>query len=66
MIWIGKVNIWMQPRWQIQPCDLREMKQVMTRWQRELEGRHRNGIDATKRDEPRSVSPFGHDGLSPR
>jgi oligo-1,6-glucosidase len=45
------------PHW-----DLREMKQVMTRWQKGLEGRGWNSLYLSNHDQPRSVSRFADDG----
>ncbi len=44
-------------RWQ-----LVELKEVMTRWQKELEGRGWNSVYLTNHDQPRAVSRFGDDG----
>jgi len=40
---------------------LSEMKEVMSRWQKDLEGRAWNSIYFTNHDQPRSVSRFGND-----
>jgi oligo-1,6-glucosidase len=53
------------PRWQMQPCNPREMKQVMTRWQRELEGRSWNGASVANHDQKRAISRFDGDWFSP-
>ncbi|MCW5882128.1 MAG: alpha-glucosidase [Anaerolineae bacterium] len=44
-------------RWQ-----LSELKEVMTRWQKDLEGQGWNSIYLTNHDQPRAVSRFGDDG----
>lgn len=41
--------------------DLLDLKEVMTRWQKDLEGRAWNSIYLTNHDQPRSVSRFGND-----
>jgi oligo-1,6-glucosidase len=45
----------------VKPWSLVELKQVMTRWQKELEGRGWNSIYLTNHDQPRAVSRFGND-----
>ena len=45
------------PHW-----DLLELKQVMTRWQKGLEGRGWNSLYLSNHDQPRSVSRFADDG----
>lgn len=45
------------PHW-----NLLELKQVMTRWQKELEGRGWNSLYLNNHDQPRAVSRFGDDG----
>ena len=42
--------------------DLLELKRVMTRWQRDLEGRGWNSQYLSNHDQPRPVSRFGDDG----
>lgn len=42
--------------------NLLEMKQVMTRWQKDLEGRGWNSLYLSNHDQPRQVSRFGSDG----
>jgi oligo-1,6-glucosidase len=46
----------------IQPWKLSDLKTVMTRWQKDLEGRAWNSIYLGNHDQPRSVSQFGDDG----
>ena len=41
---------------------LSDMKQVMTRWQKELEGQGWNSNYLSNHDQPRQVSRFGNDG----
>lgn len=50
------------PRWSVKPWSLRELKQVMTRWQKELEGKGWNSQYLSNHDLPRAVSRFGDDG----
>jgi oligo-1,6-glucosidase len=45
------------PHW-----NLLELKQVMTRWQKGLEGRGWNSLYLNNHDQPRAVSRFGDDG----
>ncbi|HEY3060011.1 MAG TPA: alpha-glucosidase [Chloroflexota bacterium] len=49
-------------RLEIKPWDLHDLKQVMTRWQKSLEGRAWNSFYLSNHDQPRSVSRFGDDG----
>jgi oligo-1,6-glucosidase len=48
---------WGWRRW-----DLLELKQVMTRWQKDLEGKGWNSQYLSNHDQPRQVSRFGDDG----
>lgn len=48
-------------KWHVGPWDLLELKQVMTRWQKELEGKGWNSFYLSNHDQPRSVSRFGND-----
>jgi oligo-1,6-glucosidase len=50
------------PRWTLKPWDLRDLKQVMSRWQKDLEGQGWNSLYLSNHDMPRSVSRFGDDG----
>ena len=52
----------LSPRWSVKPWSLVELKQVMTRWQKELEGRGWNSQYLNNHDLPRAVSRFGDDG----
>lgn len=45
----------------IKPWSLLELKQIMTRWQKELEGMGWNSIYLMNHDQPRAVSRFGND-----
>jgi oligo-1,6-glucosidase len=53
------------PGWQIEPCDLIELKQVMTRWQCELEGRGSDAVGVVDHDPKRAISRFGNDRFFP-
>jgi oligo-1,6-glucosidase len=46
----------------IQPWQLSDLKQVMTRWQKDLQDQGWNSIYLTNHDQPRAVSRFGDDG----
>ncbi len=48
-------------RWSVKPLKLTDMKSVMTRWQKGLEGRAWNSIYLANHDQPRAVSRFGND-----
>jgi len=41
---------------------LADLKRIMTRWQKDLEGRGWNSLYLSNHDQPRSVSRFGDDG----
>ncbi len=45
------------------PNGLRDLKQVMTRWQKGLEGRAWNSNYLSNHDQPRQVSRYGDDGV---
>lgn len=49
-------------KWAVKPWDLLELKQSMTRWQKELENNGWNSLYLANHDQPRSVSRFGDDG----
>ncbi|MFN8442827.1 MAG: alpha-glucosidase [Caldilineaceae bacterium] len=49
-------------KWDIQPWKLTDLKQVMTRWQKELEGKGWNSLYLSNHDQPRALSRFGDDG----
>jgi oligo-1,6-glucosidase len=59
---IDKDTLSSSPRWSVKPWSLRELKQIMTRWQRELDGKGWNSQYLTNHDLPRAVSRFGDDG----
>jgi len=46
----------------LKPWSLLDLKQVMTRWQKDLENKGWNSIYLTNHDQPRAVSRFGDDG----
>jgi oligo-1,6-glucosidase len=52
----------MAGKWKAKPLDLLDFKQVMTRWQKELEGQGWNSLYLSNHDQPRPVSRFGDDG----
>ena len=52
----------MSAKWTLKRWDLLDLKQVMTRWQRNLEGKGWNSLYLSNHDQPRSVSRFGDDG----
>jgi oligo-1,6-glucosidase len=43
--------------------DLLEMKRIMSRWQKDLEGQGWNSLYLSNHDQPRQVSRFGDDGV---
>ena len=45
----------------VKPLPLLELKEVMSRWQKDLEGRGWNSIYLTNHDQPRPVSRYGDD-----
>jgi oligo-1,6-glucosidase len=48
-------------KWDVKPWELADLKQVMTKWQKELEGRGWNSLYLNNHDQPRMVSRFGQD-----
>lgn len=46
----------------VKPWSLGELKQIISRWQKDLEGRGWNSIFLGNHDQPRPVSRFGDDG----
>lgn len=48
-------------KWTDNPVPLLELKQVMSKWQTELEGKAWNSLFLGNHDQPRSVSRFGND-----
>jgi oligo-1,6-glucosidase len=49
------------PRHSLQPWCLFDLKQVLTRWQKDLENKGWNSIYLANHDQPRAVSRFGND-----
>jgi len=49
-------------KWYYKPWELSEMKQVMSGWQRQLQGKGWNSLYLENHDQPRSISRFGNDG----
>lgn len=49
-------------KWDIKPWSLLDLKRVMSRWQKGLEGRGWNSLYLSNHDQPRSLSRFGDDG----
>lgn len=49
-------------KWSDKKMDLRDLKEVMTKWQKGLEGIAWNSLFWENHDQPRSVSRFGNDG----
>ena len=48
-------------KWALTSWELRQLKHVITRWQKELEGRGWNSFYLGNHDQPRAVSRFGDD-----
>ncbi|MEI2356622.1 glycoside hydrolase family 13 protein [Mesobacillus zeae] len=48
-------------KWDVQPWKLRDLKDVMTKWQKGLEGQGWNSLYLNNHDQPRMVSRFGND-----
>lgn len=48
-------------KWTDRRVDLRELKQIMSKWQTELAGKAWNSLFLGNHDQPRSVSRFGND-----
>ena len=49
-------------KWNDKPVLLRDLKEIITRWQTELNGKAWNSLFLGNHDQPRSVSRFGNDG----
>jgi oligo-1,6-glucosidase len=49
-------------KWTRRRFDLRDLKQSITRWQKDLEGQGWNSLYLANHDQPRAVSRFGDDG----
>jgi len=58
---MGKDDASVAPRWNRKPFDLLELKRIMSRWQRELDGKGWNSLYLSNHDQPRAVSRFGDD-----
>lgn len=50
-------------KWSDKKMDLRDLKEVLTRWQKGLENIAWNSLFWENHDQPRSVSRFGNDGV---
>lgn len=48
-------------KWDVKPFDLKELKQIMTKWQKVLEGKGWNSLYLSNHDQARPVSRFGND-----
>jgi oligo-1,6-glucosidase len=48
-------------KWDVKPWKLSDLKEVMTKWQKELEGKGWNSLYLNNHDQPRMVSRFGDD-----
>jgi oligo-1,6-glucosidase len=48
-------------KWDVVPWKLADIKEVMTKWQKELEGKGWNSLYLNNHDQPRMVSRFGDD-----
>ncbi|QHE60363.1 alpha,alpha-phosphotrehalase [Rossellomorea vietnamensis] len=48
-------------KWDVKDWSLADLKQVMTKWQKDLEGRGWNSLYLNNHDQPRMVSRFGDD-----
>ncbi|MCA0149721.1 alpha-glucosidase [Rossellomorea vietnamensis] len=48
-------------KWDVKDWSLADLKQVMTKWQKDLEGRGWNSLYLNNHDQPRVVSRFGDD-----
>lgn len=49
-------------KWDVKPFDLRELKEIMTKWQKVLKGKGWNSLYLSNHDQARPVSRFGNDG----
>jgi oligo-1,6-glucosidase len=50
------------PKWSHTPWNLRDLKQITTRWQKDLKEQGWNSVYLSNHDTPRAVSRFGDDG----
>ena len=48
-------------KWDVKPWTLSDLKEVMTKWQKGLEGKGWNSLYLNNHDQPRMVSRFGND-----
>lgn len=48
-------------KWDLKPMKLTDFKSVMTKWQKDLEGKAWNSLYLNNHDQPRVVSRFGND-----
>jgi len=48
-------------KWDIKPWKLTDLKRILGKWQRELDGRGWNSLYLNNHDQPRMVSRFGND-----
>ncbi|CAM3945438.1 glycoside hydrolase family 13 protein [Alkalicoccus chagannorensis] len=48
-------------KWETRPWKLPELKQIMTKWDKEMQGRGWNSLYFNNHDQPRQVSRFGDD-----
>ncbi|GGM38792.1 alpha-glucosidase [Paraliobacillus quinghaiensis] len=48
-------------KWDLKPWKLKDLKEVMTKWQKDLEGKGWNSLYLNNHDQPRMVSRFGND-----
>ena len=49
-------------KWNDNPVNLHDFKEIINRWQTELDGKAWNSLYLGNHDQPRSVSRFGNDG----
>ncbi len=49
-------------KWDVRPWELHRLKETMSKWQKELEGKAWNSLYLNNHDQPRMVSRFGNDG----
>ena len=59
---LDKTSVSDDPRQGFKPWKLLDLKRVMTRWQRQLDGQGWNSLYLSNHDQPRPVSRFGDDG----
>lgn len=51
-----------EEKWDLKPLDIRELKQVLSKWQVQLDGQGWNSLFWGNHDTPRIVSRWGNDG----